>query len=67
MNIFIDLYIGEEKIGTMNHQYLFDDEANSGREICKGCLVILHDFKYRVESVKETSIGYEAHLLLSNE
>jgi hypothetical protein len=57
------LYLNDEKIGTINHKFLYDDEANSGREICEGCLLILQDFRYRVHKVEVTNDGYIAHLV----
>jgi hypothetical protein len=58
----VELYFNNIKIGTINHQFLFNDEVYSGREICPGCLLVLHDFKYRVEKVDVTDKGYIAYL-----
>ncbi|MCM3241334.1 hypothetical protein M3598_01130 [Cytobacillus oceanisediminis] len=63
MNENVHLYLDGEKIGVINHQFFYDDEANSGRIICEGCLLVLHDFRYRVKSVSETDDGYEAILV----
>lgn len=57
------LFLDGEKIGTINHQFFYDDEANSGRQICEGCLLSLHDFKYRVKSVKEENEDLVAELV----
>jgi hypothetical protein len=62
----IHLFFEGNKIGILNHRYVYDDELNSGRELCEGCLLILHDFKYRVISKKETEEGYEVQLTASN-
>lgn len=66
MNKDIHLFFEGNKIGTINHQYIYDDEANSGRELCEGCLLVLHDFRYRVESKIEMEDGYEVQLTVYN-
>jgi hypothetical protein len=65
MNKDIYLFYNGEKIGVVNHKFLYDDESSSGREICEGCLLVLHDFKYRVKKVSNTKEGYIAELTLS--
>lgn len=59
----IHLFINDEKIGVINHRFFYDDEANSGREICEGCVLNLHDFRYRVVSVEENEEDYHAVLV----
>lgn len=63
MDRIIELYIENRKIGNIPHEFLYDDELNSGREICKGCLLVLNDFKYRVAKVTNTENGFIAHLI----
>lgn len=63
----IHLFLGDEKIGVIKHHYVYNDEINSGRDICEGCLLVLHDFKYRVEKVNKIPDGFEAYVRFSNE
>lgn len=60
------LLLEETKIGIMQHEFLFDDEANSGRRICEGCTISLNDFKYKVISLSkntdENFPGYNAQI-----
>lgn len=63
MNKNVHLYFGGVKIGTLNHKFIYDDEANSGRSICDGALLVLQDFRYRAKNVTETSDGFVVELV----